>query len=35
VGVVMPLYRDVQVRQVVQDEVDKLLIALFANVFDE
>ena len=31
----MPLYGDVQVRDVVQDEVGQLLIALFANEFDE
>lgn len=32
---IMPLYGDVQVRNVVQDEVDQLLVALFANEFDE
>ena len=34
-GRVMPLYRDIQVRHVVEDEIDQLLIALFADKFDE
>jgi hypothetical protein len=35
VGVGMPLYGNVKVRHVVQDEVDELLIAVFADEFDE
>jgi hypothetical protein len=31
----MPLYGNVKVRHVVQDKVDELLIALFADEFDE
>jgi hypothetical protein len=31
----MPLYGNVNVRHVVQDEVDELLVALFADKFDE
>ena len=34
-GVSMPLYGDIKVRHVVQDEIDELLMALFADVFDE
>jgi hypothetical protein len=34
-GVSVPLDRDVQIRQVVQDEVHKLFIALFADELDE
>jgi hypothetical protein len=35
VGVDIPLYGNVEVRQVVQDEVDELLVAFFAHVFDK
>lgn len=35
VGVSVPLYGNVEVRHVVQYEIDELLMALFANVFDE
>jgi hypothetical protein len=31
----IPLYGNVKVRHVVQDEVDELLIALLADMFDE
>lgn len=35
VSVGVPLYGNVEVRHVVQDEVDELLMALFTDVFDE
>ena len=35
VGVDMPLYGNVKVRQVVQYEVDELFVAFFAHIFDK
>jgi hypothetical protein len=35
VGVDIPLYGNVKVRHVVQDEFDELLVAFFAHEFDK